>query len=111
MEFFDPKFIKDDESIAHTFIYIITEENVGLRCGDKGMTLRFPAQNLTESNLIYLAYPLLEKQFAQMGLSSCHSACVCKNGEATSIIGEAGAGKTSLAVNLCQDYDFNRLRW
>ena len=107
MEFFDPKFIKDDESITHTFIYINTEENVGLRCGDKGMTLRFPAQNLTESNLIYLAYPLLEKQFAQMGLSSCHSACVCKNGEATLIIGEAGAGKTSLAVNLCQNYGFS----
>lgn len=107
MEFFDAKFINDTSDITHTFTYLNTLENPGLTFDDNTMVLRYPYVRLTQNNILYLGYMLLEKQFGELGLSSCHSACVSKNGEATLIVGEAGAGKTSLAVNLCQDYGFS----
>lgn len=107
MEFYDPIFIQDNPNIEHTFTYVNSSENPGLVCNENSMVLRFPYERLTPNNILYLGYMLLEKQFGILGLSSCHSACVCKNGEATLIIGEAGAGKTSLAVNLCQYYGFS----
>ena len=65
------------------------------------MVVQYPFENLNESILIYLGSHFFEKQFGMMGICSCHSACVSKDGKATLIVGDAGAGKTSLAFQLC----------
>ena len=65
------------------------------------MVVQYPFENLNESILIYLGYHFFEKQLGAMGICSCHSACVSKDGKATLIVGDAGAGKTSLAFQLC----------
>ena len=43
----------------------------------------------------------VEKQFAEKGMFTCHSAAVEKDGKAILLLGNEGAGKTSLALNLC----------
>lgn len=106
LEFFDAQII-DDDSINHTITYYNTSINTGVEVLNNRMVIRYPFDMLSESILLYMGYHLLEKQFGEQIKSSCHSACICKNGEATLLIGEAGAGKTSIAINLCENYGFS----
>lgn len=106
MEFFDAQII-EDENVNHTIIYYNTDANTGVEVLGNNMVIRYPFNMLSESILLYMGYHLLEKQFGEQLKSSCHSACICKNGEATLLIGEAGAGKTSIALNLCENYGFS----
>lgn len=107
LEFFNAQVIPDSKLITHTIIYHNKEEENILQISNNTMTINYPYENLSKSILLYLGYHFLEKQFGENGLCSCHSACVEKNGKATLLIGEAGAGKTSLAINLCQNYGFS----
>ena len=108
MEFYGARIVPDDEDlINYTVEYHNTEDNMGISFQNNTLIVNYPFERLNESIIIYLGYHLLEKQFGEMGLCSCHSACVSKNGEATLILGDAGAGKTSLAMNLCAKHGFS----
>lgn len=110
MEFFDASIIDDTEDVLYTIEYHNTEDkSKPIVVTDKKMVVNYPESELTESNILYLGATFLEKQFGEMGLCSCHSACVVKDGEATLLVGEAGAGKTSIAINLCQNYGYSLL--
>lgn len=110
MEFYDASIIADSDDVKYTIEYHDNKDmNKPIVVTDKKMIINYPGSELTESNLLYLGFSFLEKQFGEMGVCSCHSACVVKNGEATLLIGEAGAGKTSLAINLCQQYGYSLL--
>ncbi len=107
LEFFNAKIVPDNDNVAYTVVYHDCNSKEIITINNETMTINYPFNMLSKSILIYMGYHFLEKQFGEMGLCSCHSACVEKNGKATLIIGEAGAGKTSLAVNLCQNYGFS----
>lgn len=107
MEFYNAKVIEDSDDIEYMVEYHDTKDKSNpVEVIDKIMIIRYPKEELTESIILYMGFHFLEKQFGEMGLCSCHSACVSKDGKATLLIGEAGAGKTSLAVNLCNNYGY-----
>lgn len=110
MEFYDASIIADSDDVKYTIEYHDNKDmSKPIIVTDQKMIVNYPGSELTESNLLYLGFSFLEKQFGEMGVCSCHSACIVKNGEATLLIGEAGAGKTSLAINLCQQYGYSLL--
>lgn len=108
MEFYDAQIIVDNDDINYTIEYYDTIKNSEPLIVEKNkMIIKYPKEELTESILLYMGFHFLEKQFAEQGMCSCHSACIEKNGEATLLVGEAGAGKTSLAVNMCSNCGFS----
>lgn len=110
MEFYDASIIANSDDVKYTVEYHDNKDiSKPIVVTDQKMIVNYPGSELTESNLLYLGFSFLEKQFGEMGVCSCHSACVVKDGEATLLIGEAGAGKTSLAINLCQQYGYSLL--
>lgn len=107
MEFYNAQVIEDSLDIQYTVIYRDVNNEEPLIVDNNKMIINYPKENLTESIILYMGFHFLEKQFGEKGMCSCHSACISKNGEATLLIGEAGSGKTSLAVNLCNDYGYS----
>lgn len=107
MEFYNAKIIEDNLDINHTVIYKDVDIQEPLIVDNNKMIINYPKEKLTESIILYMGFHYLEKQFGEKGMCSCHSACISKNGKATLLIGEAGSGKTSLAVNLCNDYGYS----
>lgn len=107
MEFYNAEIIEDSQDINHTIIYHDVDNQEPLIVDNNKMIINYPKEKLTESIILYMGFHYLEKQFGEKGMCSCHSACISKNGEATLLIGEAGSGKTSLAVNLCNDYGYS----
>ena len=107
MEFYNAMIIEDSSDINHTIIYRDVDNEEPLIVDNNKMIINYPKEKLTESIILYMGFHYLEKQFGEKGMCSCHSACISKNGEATLLIGEAGSGKTSLAVNLCNDYGYS----
>lgn len=108
MEFYNAKVIEDSSDIEYTVEYRdVSDKSNPVEVVGKKMIIRYPKEELTESIILYMGFHFLEKQFGEMGLCSCHSACVSKDGKATLLVGEAGAGKTSLAVNLCNNYGYS----
>lgn len=107
LEFFDAKLIREnDESLPTLYYMDDPSESVYYQDGD--IFVNYPKDKITPSNILYIGYQLLEREFGKKGLCTCHSSCVEKDGVATLFIGEAGAGKTSAAINLCinDDYSF-----
>lgn len=51
--------------------------------------------------VLYLSYPLIEMQRQQQRSLTAHAACVDLNGNAVLLLGKEGAGKTTLALELC----------
>ncbi len=97
-----------DENIEYNLIYkncLKGEECIN--CDEKTIYIRYPQEMLDEQNIAYASRYLIERQFAQNGMFTCHSACVEKDGKAILLLGDAGAGKTSVAVNLCVNHGFN----
>ena len=101
LEFFDAKSILEDDSSLPT-LYYNDDSNENIFYEDGNIYVYYPSNKITVSNILYIGYQLLEKEFGKKGLCSCHSSCVEKDGIATLFIGEAGAGKTSIAINLCR---------
>lgn len=101
MEFFDAHIVDDSSDIIHNVFYHDCNNKPSLQVKGNDIYISYPFSSLSKSIILYMGYHLLEKQFGEMNMCSCHSACVEKDGIATLLIGEAGAGKTSLAVNLC----------
>lgn len=67
--------------------------------------VRFPwAQMRNGETILYLGYPLIEQQRQQASSLTAHAACVELNGKAVLLLGKEGAGKTSVAFQLCRQY-------
>lgn len=101
LEFFNAKVILENDSTLPT-LYYANDNSKRVFYENRNLFVLYPSSNLTPSNILYIGYPLLEREFGKKGLCSCHSACIEKDGVATLLLGEAGAGKTSVAINLCK---------
>lgn len=77
-----------------------------VKCENDIIQLHYPKDRLTSSNIIYCSKYLILKQIAERGIIPCHSSCVEKDGKAILILGIEGAGKTSVALNLCLKYGY-----
>lgn len=76
-------------------------------CDKNQIFIKYPRNSLSDSNIVYVTKYLLEKQYSILGRATCHSACVSKNGNGILILGGAGSGKISVAVDLCFNYGYN----
>ncbi len=54
--------------------------------------------------LLYASYPLLEHQRQISGWLTGYGAAVCLSGKGIMLFGKSGAGKTSVAIDLCRRY-------
>ncbi len=70
------------------------------------MIVSYPFENLTESIILYLGYHFFEYYFGLDGKCLCHSACLTKDDDTILILGDSGAGKTSVAINLCLEHGY-----
>ena len=55
--------------------------------------------------ILFMAYPLLEVNRREKKSLTCHCAGVSINGKGILILGKEGAGKTTLAIELCRKYN------
>ncbi|MDD2732080.1 MAG: hypothetical protein PHI53_02695 [Candidatus Pacebacteria bacterium] len=56
--------------------------------------------------IAYLIYSLLELDRQEYNQTTAHLAACSKNGRAVILLGERGAGKTSILLMLCRDYGY-----
>lgn len=100
--------VSDFESVQYFLRYKdSTLDKKFFLCEDKKIFIDYPAEYISDSNIAYISRYLIEKQFAEKSMSTCHSACVEKDGKAILLLGDAGSGKTSVALNLCLYHGFN----
>ena len=67
--------------------------------------VRFPWDQMREGEtILYLGYPFVELQWQQQFSLTTHAACVELDGVALLLLGKEGAGKTTLALQLCRQY-------
>lgn len=98
----DLKTLDDSFKAKDVFIYLDCKPSEeAIKCGENCIYMRYPKSELTDSNIAYVVRYLLEKQYGEDGKATCHSACVSKNGYGILLLGGAGSGKTSMAVNMC----------
>ena len=119
-------FLTDEEQVPETIpgIEIIPDENADLSGNyliylDKSPNLVqinpelnqalicVPEKELYLPDLIYLALSMFAKELNKEDKYFIHCAIVEKDGKATLISGEAGSGKTTLAMYLCMEKGYN----
>ncbi|MDD5864867.1 MAG: hypothetical protein PUD07_00020 [bacterium] len=105
MEFYNYSIMQYDANYP-TVIYK-NSDNIDIQVDSNIMRIECPINIVSESNILYMGQKFLERQNLENSKISCHSACVEKDGKAVLLIGEAGAGKTSLAINLCMQHGYN----
>ena len=101
--------LKIYETIPSNYQYFVEYKNGKNRkiiCKDTSIEIEYPIDELTEASIIYMGYILMEKQRAEKGLVTIHSACVEKEGQAILLLGRSGSGKTTLALNICQEKNY-----
>lgn len=73
-----------------------------LEFGKRSVDVHFPWNQMRNGEtVLYLGYPLVELQRQQRSSLTAHAACVEINGRAVLLLGKEGAGKTTLALELC----------
>ena len=90
----------DRKKYGHFLLYRNYERRK-IECLPNSIVVSYPYEELSDKNIVYLARYLIEKQFGEENKLTAHASCVAKNGKAILFVGDAGAGKTSLALNLC----------
>lgn len=91
----------------YLYYFDVPYENRKIVYEANNIIVKYPSNMLTESNIIYIARYLIEKQYAENNFITCHSACIEKNNNAILLLGDAGSGKTSIALNMCLNYGFS----
>lgn len=77
-----------------------------LRYGTEFARVQFPWHLMQGGlTLLYLAYPLIERQRQTNSFLTAHAACVSTPQGGILILGKEGAGKSSVAISLCRNHD------
>ena len=104
---FVPDFLASpqESDTAHKLLYRNSREG-HLRFGETIVEVSFPWRQMRDGEtLLYLGYPLIELQRQHHSSLTAHAACVEINGVAVLLLGKEGAGKTSIALELCQRHN------
>jgi hypothetical protein len=108
MEFYNGEIYDYNQfETKYELVYINKESLYPIIYDHSRLIVICPFEKISESIILYLGYHLMEYQFGLDGKSSCHSACVIKNNKALLLLGDAGAGKTSVAINMCKNNGYS----
>ena len=76
-------------------------------CSNNCIEINYPMEELTPASIIFMGYILMEKQRADKSMATIHTACVSKDNNGILLFGRTGSGKTTLALNLCREYEYS----
>jgi len=96
---------KSEYSIIH-----LKSNNFSAKMLEGGKTLRIngPIKKIVEGNTIpFMAHFMIEQQLQNDCIFTTQGAGLSKNGRAVLVMGKRGAGKTSVALELCKKYNYN----
>lgn len=95
----------NNEKCEYTVKYINSDEKKLQYEGHK-VTIKYPIKEMDNGmTVLFMAYPLLEVNRRENKKLTCHCASVSINGKGILILGKEGAGKTTLAIELCRKYN------
>lgn len=76
-----------------------------LRCTPRVVSISFPWEEMRDGEtILYLAYPLIERQHQERRYLTAHAAAFSFGNTAFLIFGKEGAGKTSTLISMCQQF-------
>lgn len=102
--------LKIYDNIPEEFPYSVKYFDVqdrNILCSDKEIKIYYPSNNLTAASIVFMGYILMERQRNEQSMVTIHSACVEKNNSAILLLGRTGSGKTTLSLNLCDNYNYS----
>ncbi len=82
-------------------------ENIIVDESKNKLYLSCELSKLYKPDFVYYALCMFAKEFNKKNMYFVHCSIVEKNGEGTMLMGEAGSGKTTLALYLCTEYGYN----
>lgn len=82
-------------------------ENIIIDMEQNKLFLSCKYEKLYKPDLVYYALCMFGKELNKKNMYFVHCSVVEKNGVATVLMGEAGSGKTTLALYLCTGYGYN----
>lgn len=97
------------DETCHYNIYYKNDLKKNVESSKKNVFISYPIEELDEECILYAGMPFFERQFAEKSMFTCHSACIVKNGKGVLFLGDAGAGKTSLALRMCLNHNYKLL--
>lgn len=73
---------------------------------ENSVLIHYPIEEMENGlSILFMAYPLIEAGRRKKKNLTCHSASVSIDGKGILILGKEGAGKTTLAIELCKKFD------
>lgn len=85
--------------------YINDNEKI-LDFKEYSVLIKYPIEEMENGlTVLFIAYPILEVNRRENKSLTCHCASVSINGKGILILGKEGAGKTTLALELCRKYN------
>lgn len=94
-------------SLAETPFWVHYRNNHAetIRYFRQRLYIAYPWDKMKKGNsLIYASYPFIELQRQRNGYVTAHSGAIDLNGKSILLLGKIGAGKTSIAIDLCRRY-------
>lgn len=88
------------------FVYYKNNLKNTFYCDENNIYINYDKDSITDSSIIRIGLVLLEKALGEKKKLILHSACVSYNDSAILLLGRSGSGKTSLALNLCDNYGY-----
>ena len=96
---------KDDINLEYKVKYVDGDKRI-LEFNDKSVYINYPLNEMDNGlNVLFMAYPILEVCKRKNKTLTCHCAGISINGKGILILGKEGAGKTTLALELCRKYN------
>lgn len=79
--------------------------NRTLKYKNNKLIIQYPIDEMDNGmTILFMLYPLLEQNRRENKSLTCHAAAISLNGEGIILLGKEGAGKTTLAIELCKKY-------
>lgn len=93
-----------NEDIKYKVKYINCD-NRTIKYEDNILIIKYPINELDNGmTIMFLLYPLLEVNRRFNKSLTCHAAAISLNGNGIMLLGKEGAGKTTIAIELCRKY-------